>query len=184
MRNKLLIIVGVIVVLFVGLVVINNVKNDEKTVSGDNPYGDKKLKQETIDQLDDPLYQNIILHTELERAIKNKDQLDYTIYQNIILTKELERALKNKEDMTVYFFSPTCIHCINATPVVVPLVEELDIDMKKLNTLEYEEALSEFNIQGTPTIIHYENGEEVTRFEGAAEEEQYREFFEENVLEQ
>src|SRR5699024_9288165 len=105
MRNKLLIIVGVIVVLFVGLVVI------------------KKVKQETIDQLDDPLYQNIILPTELERA------------------------LKNKEDMTVYFFSPTCIHCINATPVVVPLVEELDIDMKKLNTLEYEEALSEFNIQ-------------------------------------
>src|SRR5690625_5097543 len=145
MRNKLLIIVGVIVVLFVGLVVINNVKNDGKTVSGDNPYGDKKLKQETIDQLDDPLYQNIILPTELERA------------------------LKNKEDMTVYFFSPTSIHCINATPVVVPLVEELDIDMKKLNTLEYEEALSEFNIQGTPTIIHYENGEEVTRFEGAAE---------------
>src|SRR5690625_7746185 len=151
MRNKLLIIVGVIVVLFVGLVVINNVKNDEKTVSGDNPYGDKKLKQETIDQLDDPLYQNIILPTELERA------------------------LKNKEDMTVYFFSPTCIHCINATPVVVPLVEELDIDMKKLNTLEYEEALSEFNIQGTQTIIHYENSEGETRFEGATEEEQYRE---------
>src|SRR5699024_2631838 len=105
MRNKLLLIVGIIIVLFVGLVVIN----DGKTVSEDNPYGDKKLKQETIDQLDDPLYQNIILPTELERA------------------------LKNKEDMTVYFFSPTCIHCINATPVVVPLVEELDIDMKKLN---------------------------------------------------
>src|SRR5699024_5861940 len=156
-------------------------------------YGDKKLKQETIDQLDDPLYQNIILPTELERA------------------------LKNKEDMTVYFFSTTCIHCINESPVVVPLVEELDIDMKKLkrleyeirfnkfnketsliehlieelennnkklNTIENEEALNEFNIQRTPTIIHYENGEEVTRFEGAAEEEQYREFFEKNVLEQ
>src|SRR5699024_4917889 len=158
MRNKLLIIVEIIIVTFVGLVVINNVKNDGKTVLDDNPCGDKKLKQETIHQTDEPLYQNIISPTDLARPLKNKDEI------------------------TVYSFSPTCIHCINATPVVVPLVEELDIDMKKLNTLEYEEALSEFNIQGTPTIIHYENGEEVTRFEGAAEEEQYREFFEENVL--
>ncbi len=154
----MIIIIGVIVVLFVGLIVINNVKNDNKTTSGDNPYGDKALKQETIDQLDDPLYQNIIIPTDLDRAIKNK------------------------EDMTVYFYSPTCIHCINSTPIVVPLVDELDIDMKKLNTLEYEDAMSDFGIVGTPTIIHYENGEEVTRFEGAAEEPQYREYFEENVL--
>ena len=157
MRNKMIIIIGVVVVLFVGLIVLNNVKNDKKTTSDNNPYGNKQLQQETIDQLDDPLY------------------------QNIILPDDLNRALTNKEDMTVYFYSPTCIHCINSTPIVVPLVEELDIDMKKLNTLEYEGDMSDYDLEGTPTIIHYENGEEVTRFEGAAEEPQYRKFFEENV---
>src|SRR5699024_1751866 len=159
MRNKMILIIGIIVVLFVTVIVINNIKNDNKTANGDNPYGDKALQQETIDQLDDPLYQNIILPTDLDRA------------------------LKNKEDMTVYFYSPTCIHCIKSTPIVVPLVDELDIDMKKLNTLEYEGDMSDFGIEGTPTIIHYENGEEVTRFEVAAEEPQYRKYFEENVLE-
>ena len=159
MRNKMIIIIGVILVLFIALIFINNVKNDNKTTNGDNPYGDKALQQETIDQLDDPLY------------------------QNIILPEDLDKALKNKEDLTVYFYSPTCIHCIKSTPIVVPLVDELDIDMKKLNTLEYEGDMSDFGIEGTPTIIHYENGEEVTRFEGAAEEPEYRKYFEENVLE-
>ncbi|HLQ82909.1 MAG TPA: thioredoxin family protein [Pseudogracilibacillus sp.] len=156
MRNKMIIIIGVIVVLFVGLIVINNVKNDKKVATDDNPYGDMKLHQETIDQLDDPLYQNIIL----------PDQLD--------------RKLAKKEDLTVYYFSPTCIHCINATPVVVPLVDELDIDMKKMNLLEFDK-MEDYEIRGTPTIIHYEKGVEVARFEGAAEEEKYRKFFEENV---
>lgn len=158
MRNKMIIIIGAIVVLFVALIVINNVKNSDKTASESNPYGDKKLQQETIDQLDDPNY------------------------QNIILPADLNRALKNKEDMTVYYYSPTCIHCINATPVVVPVVDDLGIDMKKLNVLEYDGNMGDFDIEGTPTIIHYENGEEVTRFEGAAEEAQYREYFKENVL--
>lgn len=156
MRNKMFLIIGAVVVLFVGLVVINNMKNEKKVADEGNPYGDMKLHQETIDQLDDPLY------------------------QNIILPEDLDRELKNKEDMTVYFFSPTCIHCIEATPVVVPLVEELDIDLKKVNMLEFGD-MAYYNLEGTPTIIHYENGEEVVRFEGSAEESEYRAFFEEYV---
>lgn len=156
MKNKMILIIGVVVVLFVGLVVINNMKNDKKVATEDNPYGDMKLHQETIDQLDDPLY------------------------QNIILPEDLDEKLENEEDLTVYFFSPTCIHCINTTPIVVPLVDELDIDMKKLNLLEFDD-MNHYNIEGTPTIIHYEGGKEVARFVGSAEEPELRAFFEEYV---
>lgn len=156
MKNKMILIIGAVVVLFVGLVVINNMKNEKKVSTENNPYGDMKLHQETIDQLDDPLY------------------------QNIILPEDLDEKLENKEDLTVYFFSPTCIHCINTTPIVVPLVDELDIDMKKLNLLEFGD-MSYYNVEGTPTIIHYEEGEEVARFVGSAEEKDFRAFFEEHV---
>lgn len=152
----MILIIGIVLVLFVGLVVINNVKNEKKVSDDGNPYGDMKLHQETIDQLDDPLY------------------------QNIILPEDLDRELKNGATMTVYFFSPTCIHCIEATPVVVPLVDELDIDLKKVNMLEYGD-MAHYNLEGTPTIIHYENGEEAVRFEGSAAESEYRAFFEEYV---
>lgn len=157
MKNKMVLIIGVVVILFSGIFILNNMKNKKVVDNEANPYGDKKLHQETIDQLNDPLYQNII-------------------------TKEnLDLALENKEDITVYYFSPTCVHCINTTPIVTPLVDELGIDMKKMNMLEYE-GLSHYDLEGTPTIIHYEKGVEVARFEGSSEEEEFRKFFEQYVI--
>jgi len=54
--KKLLIIGSVIVVLFAAIIVLTNVSNKSKLESANNPYGDKKLKQETIDQLDDKIF--------------------------------------------------------------------------------------------------------------------------------
>lgn len=65
--KKLLIIGSVIVLLFAVIIVLTTVSNKSKVASGNNPYGDKKLKQETIDQLDDKNYQNIMLPDELEK---------------------------------------------------------------------------------------------------------------------
>lgn len=154
-----MLVIGVIIIALLGALVFVLKMQNNKTVSSDeNPYGDKPLKQETIDLIGNPLYDNIILPEDLEKELKSEDKV------------------------TVYFFSPTCIHCINATPIVDPLTKAMEIDMKKMNTLEYEEEKAKYEIVGTPTIVHFENGEEVARFEGAAEtEEEYREFFEEFV---
>jgi len=54
MKNKMLLILAAIVILFGGLVVVNNMKN-KKAVGEKNPYGKEKIHQETIDQLKDPL---------------------------------------------------------------------------------------------------------------------------------
>lgn len=157
MRNKMLLIVGAIVVLFAALFFINDYKNKKALDVSDNPYKKDTLRQETIDQLNDPLY------------------------GNIIVPDDLDAKLEAKEDVTVYYYSPTCVYCQNTTPVVVPLTEELDIDMKKMNLLEFDK-MKYYDIEGTPTIIHYENGVEVARISGEHPEENFRSFFEEYVL--
>lgn len=153
----MLLILAAVIILFGGLIVANNLKN-KKAVSEYNPYGKETLHQETIDQLDDPLY------------------------DNIIVPDDLDQMLSDGKDVTVYYYSPTCVYCQRTTPIVVPITEELNIDMKKMNLLEYD-LMDYYDIEGTPTVIHYKNGEEVGRLTGQHEEADFRNFFEEYVLE-
>lgn len=149
---------AIIVLLFAMVIFLTNVSNNKKLSSGNNPYGDKELKQETIDQLDDENY------------------------QNIMLPEELEKKIAAGEEVNAYFFSPTCIHCQAFTPVLMPIADELGIEIAQLNVYEYPELWDEYSIVGTPTLIHFEDGEEVSRFEEALEEADLRAFFDEEVL--
>jgi len=158
MKNKMLMIVGAIVILFAALYFVNDYKNKKALDVSDNPYKKENLRQETIDQLNDPLY------------------------GNIIVPEDLDAKLDAGEDITVYYYSPTCVYCQKTTPVVVPLTEELGIDMKKMNLLEFDK-MDYYDIEGTPTIIHYKDGIEVGRISGERPEEEFREFFDEYVLE-
>ncbi|GGN60573.1 thioredoxin family protein [Oceanobacillus indicireducens] len=157
MGKKVTIIVSVVVVLFIALFFALNYKNN-KALEGDNPYGTNDLDQATIDQLGDPLYGNQILPDDLIEQVESG------------------------EPTTVYFYSPTCVYCQQTTPYLVPLTEDMNVDMKKLNLLEFGEEAEPFGIRSTPTLIHYENGKEVARLEGQYSEEQYEQFFNEFVL--
>lgn len=156
--KKLLIIGSVIVLLFVAIIVLTNVSNKSKLSSANNPYGDKELKQETIDQLDD----------------KN--------YQNIMLPDELEKKIKAGEDVNAYFFSPICVHCKAFTPKLMPIAKELGVDIAQINVYEYQELWDKYHIEATPTFIRFEGGKEVKRFEGALPEENLRTFLNKEVL--
>jgi len=158
MKNKMFVILGTIVVLFIALFFVVDAKNKQAIGDNDNPYGTDNLKQSTIDQLDDPLY------------------------QNQILPEDLNKELEAEKDMTVYFYSPECEFCKITTPVIVPIVEDINIDMKKLNLLEFNNEFNTYAIEGTPTLVHYENGEEVARINGARTEEEFRVFFDEYVI--
>jgi len=155
----MLMILGAIIILFVALYVVVDYKNKQTIDHAGNPYGKDNLKQETIDQLDDPLY------------------------QNQIIPKDLDDKLTNKEDVVVYFYSPVCVYCLETTPMLVSLAEELGIDIKKFNLYEFQDQKEKYNITGTPTLVYYENGEEVDRVNGAQSEEMFRSFFEEYGLE-
>ena len=154
--KKLAIVGAVIVLLFAGIIILTNMKNSEKLE--DNPYGTKNLKQSTIDLLDDENYQNIILPDELAKKIESG------------------------EGVVGYFFSPECSHCKNYTPKLMPIADEMDIQVDQLNILEYTNEWDTYNITATPTLIYFENGEEVARLEGDAPDETTRQFFNDIVL--
>ena len=154
--KKLLIIGGAIVVVFILLVVLTNMSNDKKLA--DNPYGTEDLKQETIDQLDDENYQNIILPDELQAKVESG------------------------EPVTAYFFSPICAHCKAMTPVLMPVVEDMGVDLVQYNIYEFEQGWEDYLIEATPTMIHFENGKEVSRMVGNQPEEDIEAFFNEVVL--
>lgn len=149
--KKMVIFTGVIVVLFIALMVLSKSINEKKAEG--NPYGKSTLHQETMKQLDDPLY------------------------QNLILPDELKEKLANKESLAVYFYSPTCPACQKTSPIVVPMAEEMGVDLKMYNVLEFEAAWKEYKIEHTPTLVYFKDGQEVDRFEGYTEaKEEYKEW--------
>ena len=154
--KKIALIGGVIVLVFALIFVLNSQKN--KNALEDNPYDKENLRQSTIDLLDDPNY------------------------QNIILPKELDEKMKKGETFTVYFFSPECSHCKEMTPRLTPLAEKNNVEIFKYNVLEYEQGWDDFQIEGTPTLIHFENGKEVARMPNAQPNENIQAFFDQVVL--
>ncbi|MFC5464754.1 thioredoxin family protein [Lederbergia graminis] len=153
--KKLIIFLAIFIGLFATIAIVTKMQQN-KAAEG-NMYNKSDLHPETIKQLDDPEY------------------------QNIILPEELDKKLKDKEDVTVYFFSPICPYCVQTTPVINPVAEDFDIDLVQYNLLEFEKGFQQFNIKYTPTVIHFENGKEVARIEGGHPAENFKEFFTENV---
>ncbi|MBM7608728.1 thiol-disulfide isomerase/thioredoxin [Lysinibacillus composti] len=154
--KKLGIIGGVVIVLFIVIILLTNLSNKDKLEN--NPYGTNNLRQSTIDLLDDENYQNIILPDALEEKIASG------------------------EPVTAYLFSPECPHCKNMTPKLMPIADEMGVEIDQLNILEYQAGWDDYNVEATPTLIHFKDGKEVNRLVGDAPEETIRQFFNEVVL--
>ncbi|WP_138419763.1 thioredoxin family protein [Aquibacillus sediminis] len=161
--KKMIIFAVILIVLFGALGFVVNYQNQQQ--SEGNPYGKDSLHSATIDQLDDPNYQNQILPDELDEKIASG------------------------EAITVYFYDPTCPHCQQTTPEVVPMTDDLGVELKKLNVLEFEDAWNTYQIEATPTIVHFEDGQEAARIRGGIgadleRQAEFEAFFEDNVLEE
>jgi thiol-disulfide isomerase/thioredoxin len=156
--KKIIIFSAIIIALFVAMAVVTNMQNNAK-IGENNPYKTNDLQQATIDLLDDPNY------------------------QKIILPDQLEEKLDNNEDVTVYFFASDCPHCKVTTPVLMPLADEMGIEVVQYNLLEFQDGWNQYGIDGTPTLVRYEDGKEVARIDGSREEAVFRQWFEENVKE-
>ena len=149
--KKVIIFVSIVILIFAAIAILSNKQQTEKTNGEDNPYGKADLDPATVDQLDDPLY------------------------QNIITPDDLDEKLKKEESVTVYYFSPLCSHCKKTTPILMPVAEDMDQHIYQYNVLEFEQGWNK--IDGTPTLIHYKNGEETSRIEGERTAEEFKEWF-------
>ncbi|WP_010283618.1 thioredoxin family protein [Bacillus timonensis] len=151
--KKVIIFTVIIVAIFGALAFITTTQNKQQAEG--NPYGKDTLDPATIKQLEDPNY------------------------GNQILPDELESKLDNGESITVYFYDPKCPHCQETTPVIVPMVDEMGLDLKKFNLLEFRDGWNKYGIESTPTLIHFENGEEVSRLVGYhPDHNEYKTWFE------
>ncbi|QQD85116.1 MULTISPECIES: thioredoxin family protein [Jeotgalicoccus] len=141
-------IIALIVVVFIAIfIVVSNQSSDPESLSesGYYPYTDKEpdeLSGPTIDTLD------------------NED------YQSNKTPAEVEEIVNSGEGEFVYFWSPTCVHCQEATPMLTDALDNIDNEVTQLNVLEYDQAWETYGINATPTLIYFEDGEEVERLEG------------------
>ncbi|CAM5793992.1 MULTISPECIES: thioredoxin family protein [Brevibacillus] len=151
---KKIIILSVIAAVFlIGAVVYSDMAN--KQAAEGNPFGKTNLNPATIAQLDDPNY------------------------GNQILPDELKAKLEGKEELFIYYYSPTCEHCQRTTPVLVPVADELKVDVKKHNLLEFASSWDAFAIEYTPTLVHYKDGKEVSRLVGEQTADELKQWFQE-----
>ncbi len=149
--KKILIFGAIIILLFAGLALVTNMK--QKQQAEGNPFGKKKLHPATIELLDDPNY------------------------QNVILPDQLSEKLANEEKTVVYFYQSTCPYCRELTPRLMPLAQELGVDIAQYNLLEFEEGWRDYQIESTPTLIYFEDGQEKDRITGAVSDEEFTAFF-------
>lgn len=154
--KKLIIIGAVVVLLFGAIIALTIISNKDKLA--DNPYGTNDLQQATIDQLDDPNYQNIILPDALDAKIESG------------------------EEVLAYMFSPICVHCQNFTPKLMPIAEELNLQIDQMNVYEFDQAWEDYQVTATPTLIYFKDGKEVARTSSDLPEEDIRNFFNTFVL--
>ena len=81
-------------------------------------------------------------------------------------------VLEESGKVLVDFWAPWCGPCKMQTPVLEKLSEVGDINAKivKLNTDENPETAQKFGISSIPTLILFENGEEIDRMVGVQPE--------------
>lgn len=151
--NKLIIIGAVVVALFALIIFLTNQSNKKKENLAMELYGTTDLEQVTYDLLSDENYQNIILPDSLQEKIESG------------------------EPTFAYLFSPTCVHCKNFTPKLMPLAEKNDLRIDQLNVYEFTDEWDTYNISATPTLIFFKDGQEVDRLVGDATEEATQAFF-------
>ncbi|WP_019122547.1 thioredoxin family protein [Brevibacillus massiliensis] len=99
------------------------------------------------------------------------------LYKNQLSLSELQEKLNKNEDTFVYFYQHNCEYCQNVAPYMIPLAEKTNTPLFPLNIQKYSDGWDLYNIEGTPTVVHYRGGKEVKRIVGEHPEEDYEAFF-------
>ncbi|MDO9181905.1 MAG: thioredoxin TrxC [Bacteriovorax sp.] len=85
---------------------------------------------------------------------------------NIGLTKIIQ---KSDLPVIVDFWAPWCGPCVGFAPTyeAVSKISQGKIVFIKINTEQYPEVSSQFNIRGIPTLLVFKNNKEIARESGA-----------------
>ncbi|MGR3776952.1 thioredoxin domain-containing protein [Bacillus paramycoides] len=122
------------------------------------------------------LFAAIFAVTQMEKKNASTGEKDY--YSNKISLEDLNKNIEDKKEQTIYFYQTSCSHCHKVSPIVVPLAKDLNVDMKVIDIENLNAPWDKYDIQGTPTIIHFKDGKEVSRISGEQSKEKFKEWLE------
>ncbi|WP_191557800.1 thioredoxin family protein [Metabacillus idriensis] len=100
------------------------------------------------------------------------------LYKNQISITQLDSEIDSGNSTFVYFYQENCMYCKKVSPILIPLAKDLNIDLKVHDVQKYQESWDKYKIEGTPTLIHFNNNKEVDRINGANDKNIYEEWFE------
>jgi len=110
--------------------------------------------------------------------MENKEETKTDYYTNKISLDDLRKNIQEKKDQTIYFYKTSCPHCQRVSPIIVPMAKDMKIDMKVIDLENEPDAVwDEFKITGTPVIVHFKEGKEVSRIEGEQPKENFKKWF-------
>ncbi|MCI0767335.1 thioredoxin family protein [Bacillus sp. TL12] len=122
----------------------------------------------------------IVLFAAIFAVTKMESNKEKSYYTNKISSDEIRKNNEEKKEQTIYFYQTGCVHCEKVTPVVVPMTKDMNIDMKVIDILNDNPTWDEYKIKGTPTIIHFKDGKEVSRIHGEQSKEDFEKWFKKN----
>lgn len=118
-------------------------------------------------------------HQQTEKSANRSAANTHTevdnLFQNRIFEEDLKQKMQTGEDFYVLFYHPECPFCQRAAPLAFSASSSTG---KTLYSVNINPELSKgLRIQGTPTIIHFQGGEESDRLEKLRSYEEYQAYF-------
>ena len=90
--------------------------------------------------------------------------------------EDFNEIIKNK--VLVDFYADWCGPCKMLAMEIEKVASEIDIDIVKVNVDEEEEIARKYGVMSIPTLILFENGQELKKIIGFMPKERIKEFIE------
>lgn len=94
---------------------------------------------------------------------------------NITSREQFDKEIKNGK-VIIDFYADWCGPCKMISPILEELEEEMDYTLVKVNTDNNKEIAIDFNVQGIPYVLRYEDGKKVDELVGFPGEDAVEKF--------
>ncbi|MBG9790548.1 hypothetical protein ABD74_23850 [Brevibacillus laterosporus] len=91
--------------------------------------------------------------------------------------ESLKKRISTETELYVYFYQPSCSFCQEVEPYLLPLGKSSKIPFTKIDLSNNQEGWNLYKVDGTPTVIHFKDGNEFRKVVGALSKEDYSSFF-------
>ncbi|MEH7462228.1 thioredoxin family protein [Bacillus thuringiensis] len=124
---------------------------------------------------------NVREKTAPQEQQKQKDPQVPT--DNELSNNNLHDLVASNKDVFVYFYQPKCHYCVEASKVLKPIVvsENMKLYQFDLSKEENMENWEKYAIKGTPTIIKFKDGKEISRLQGFGSNDDYKSFLKQKM---